>query len=291
MPEAPVTTAKSAAKACARIAPDRHAVEVHWRERAEEGDFEQVHSPPSCYVRALDDPGGAAQPRREPGYAEAVMKELGFDDKLGFGHLSDADYAAVKEVFGRKTEAFWVKGTTRTLVRGFVHDALTVGNPVRGHPIRLKGAQADFVADSLSKAAAEGLYRRGSSPWGSWAFSTEETSKRPARVVVDYRQMNRRLVRARYFLRHMDDIKIRLAMSLWYTLGDGAKGFNQLEFTARASMVYAVLSEIGQFLPACLQLGPENGPEDFQYVFDEVYTLSPMHAVRLNKVWENFVDD
>ena len=50
-------------------------------------------------------------------------------------------------------------------------------------------------------------------------------------------------------------------------------------------MVYAVLSEIGQFLPACLQLGPENGPEDFQYVSDEVYTLSPMHAVRLNKVW------
>ena len=106
------------------------------------------------------------------------MKELGFDDKFGFGHLSDADFAAVKEVFNRKTEAFWIKGTVRTLVRGFVHDALTVGSPARGHPIRLKGAQADFVADWLSKSAAEGLYRRGSSLWGSWAFPTEETNRR-----------------------------------------------------------------------------------------------------------------
>ena len=40
-----------------------------------------------------------------------------------------------------------------------------------------------------------------------------------------------------------------------------------------------------------MQLGPENGPEDFQYSTDEVYTLSPMHRLRLNKVWENFVDD
>ena len=96
MPEAPDTTAKSAAEACARIAPDRQAAEVFWRERAKEGDFGQVHSPPSCYVRALDDPGAAAQPRREPGYAEAVMMELGFDDKFGFDHLSDIDFAAVK---------------------------------------------------------------------------------------------------------------------------------------------------------------------------------------------------
>ena len=41
--------------------------------------------------------------------------------------------------------------------------------------------------------------------------------------------VNRRLVRARYFVRHMDDIKARLTGSLWYTKGDGAKGFNQVE--------------------------------------------------------------
>ena len=197
MPDAPDSTARSAAEACARIADERQAAVEYWREKARAGDFGQVHSPASCYVRALDDPGAAAQPRQEPGYADAVMKEPGFEDRFGLGHLGEADFAAVKEVFGRKTEAFWIKGTIRTLVRGLVHDALTVGSPVRGHPIRLKGVQADFVADSLSKAAAEGLYRRGSSPWGSWAFSTEETSKRPARVVVDYRLMNRRLARAR----------------------------------------------------------------------------------------------
>ena len=53
MPEVADTTAKSAAEACARIAPERQAAEVYWRERAMAGDFGQVHSPAPCYVRAL----------------------------------------------------------------------------------------------------------------------------------------------------------------------------------------------------------------------------------------------
>ena len=40
-----------------------------------------------------------------------------------------------------------------------------------------------------------------------------------------------------------------------------------------------------------MQLGPENGPDDFQYVSDETYSLGPRHTVRLNKTWENFVND
>merc|ERR1711978_112718 len=88
----------------------------------------------------------------------------------------------------------------------------------------LKGVRADFVAEWLSQACAEGLYHRGTSPWGSRAFPTEDSPRRPSRVVVDYRMLNRRLVRARYFVRHMDDIKVRLTGSLWYTKGNGAKG-------------------------------------------------------------------
>ena len=57
MPEAPGSTAKSAAEACAKIAGQRETAVAFWREKAEEGDFGQVHSPSSCYVRALDDPG------------------------------------------------------------------------------------------------------------------------------------------------------------------------------------------------------------------------------------------
>ena len=59
-------------------------------------------------------------------------------------------------------------------MRGFRYDVITTGLPVRGRPIRLKGAEAEFVRSELEDNVAQGLYSRGMSPWGSWAFPTEE---------------------------------------------------------------------------------------------------------------------
>eukprot|EP00974_Lingulodinium_polyedra_P025221 2438165-Lingulodinium_polyedra.AAC.1 len=83
----------------------------------------------------------------------------------------------------RKAEAFWVEGTPRTVMRGFQHDVVTSGLPVRGHPIRLRGPEAQFVQDELEKGVAQGLYTRGTSSWGSWAFPTKASVARRRRVV------------------------------------------------------------------------------------------------------------
>ena len=67
--------------------------------------------------------------------------------------------------------------------------------PVRGRPIRLKGAEAEFVRKELEDNVAQGLYLRGMSAWGSWAFPTKEAlGGRRRRTVVDYSVVNRRRV-------------------------------------------------------------------------------------------------
>eukprot|EP00969_Alexandrium_andersonii_P319705 14123770-Alexandrium_andersonii.AAC.1 len=67
----------------------------------------------------------------------------------------------------------WRKDTAFTTVRHFMHDVVTIGGPIRGAPVRLKGETAQFVEDALKGFVDSGVYERGASPWGSWAFATK----------------------------------------------------------------------------------------------------------------------
>ena len=62
------------------------------------------------------------------------------------------------------------------------------------------------------------------------------------------------------------------AGSVFLTLVDACKGFNQIVNTDRARQMLAILARSGQFLPRCLTCGPSNGPEDFAYATDRVYS-------------------
>ena len=163
---------------------------------------------------------------------------------------------------------------------------------MRGAPIRLRGESAAFVQENLEAEAKRGLYERGTSPWGSWAFPTRESaSGRKRRVVVDYRRVNQRILRAVYYRRRAEDVKAESAGSVYYSLFDAVKGFNQVPNSERARRVLAVLANSGCFLPRVLTLGPCNGPEDFQMAVDTLFALGPRHRRRLCKQWQVYIDD
>lgn len=163
---------------------------------------------------------------------------------------------------------------------------------MRGHPVRLKGESANFVEENLEAETKKGLYERGNSPWGSWAFPTREsTAGRKRRVVVDYRKVNQRILRAVYYLRRSEDVKAEAAGSCYYSLFDAVKGFNQVPNTERAKRILAVLANSGCYLPLVLTLGLCNGPEDFQQAVDTLFALGPRHYRRLCRQWQVYIDD
>ena len=100
------------------------------------------------------------------GVLEAVRLSAGCEIR-GYSHLSAAEGEALRAIIARKASAFWVKGTSRSAMRGFRHDVITTGLPVRGRPIRLKGAEGESVRKELDEDVAQGLYTRGMSTWGS----------------------------------------------------------------------------------------------------------------------------
>ena len=121
-------------------------------------------------------------------------------------------------------------------MRGFRHDVITTGLPVRGRPIRLKGAEAEFVRRELEDNVAQGLYSWGMSPWGSWASPTKEAlGGLRRRTVVDYRVVNGRLQLSVYYIRRCGDVKNDLIGRAFLSAADGARGYNLLLNTGQGS--------------------------------------------------------
>merc|ERR1711884_588005 len=153
--------------------------------------------------------------------------------------LSPEDIAALREVISRKAGAFWIEGTPRTTLRYLLHDTIPTGPPCRTPPHRLKGEEAEWVDAQLQADVQRGQLIRGNSEWASPPFATkafaEHRRQRKRRLVVDYRRVNSRILRAVYFVRSADGVVHETAGSMWYTFVDACKGFNQVANTRRAS--------------------------------------------------------
>ena len=53
----------------------------------------------------------------------------------------------------------------------------------------------------------------------------------------------------------------------------------------------AILARSGQYLPRCLTFGPRNGPEDFAYAVDRIFTPAARATRRYCKEWQAYADD
>ena len=110
-------------------------------------------------------------------------------------------------------------------------------------------------------------------------------------MVVDYRRVNARTLRAVYYVRRSDDLKMEAAGSLYLTFLDAVTGFNHVVNTPRARRMLAIIARSGQFLPVCLTFGPVNGPEDFAYVTDRSFAPGRHAKRRFCTEWLAYVDD
>ena len=266
-----------------------------WGSLAKRRDWDQVAADLGVYQHSGFEV--KSDPRRTKEYRDKVLEGLGFgqDCKERHPELSEADIAAAREVYGRKAAAMWLDGTPRTTVRHVKHDTIPTGPPTRLPPHSLKGEAAEWIDEKLEEEVKRGQLERGNSPWGSPPFPTRDFAahkkQRKRRIVVDYRKVNARTLRAVYYVRNASDVIGQAAGSLWYTLVDAVTGFNHIVNTERARQMLAILSRSGQFLPRCLTFGPANGPEDFCYVIDRVYAPGRRGARRFCKEWLGYVDD
>ena len=148
-------SADDTAAARAAISAEGVSAEERWGKHAACGEWDRVLMPLACYRFGAP---VTEDPRAGPAHKDAVLKELGLADpgSSDFQHLSSADFAVLVEVLRRKAAAFWVDPGPRTTRRAFMHDVVVDGPPVRSHPIRLRGTDANFVAEGLDQEVRDG---------------------------------------------------------------------------------------------------------------------------------------
>jgi len=272
---------------------DVAAAEQHWREVAQRKDWAGVKADMSVYRYCGEKV--EVDPRLSEDYRQKVLDGLQYGDKDVHEHLTEHDVAAIKEVLHRKAAAFWIEGTPRTTLKYLLHDCIPTGPPARTPPHRLRGEEADWVDAQLQEEVESGQLVRGNSEWGSPPFATkafaEHKRQRKRRLVVDYRRVNQRILRAIYHVRNRDHVVQEVAGSAAMTMVDACKGFNQLANTKRAREVLAILARSGQFLPQCLTFGNCNGPEDFAFATDRIFAPGRKRKQRFCKNWQIYADD
>ena len=265
----------------------------HWKAIAEKKDWDTILADLDVYKYSGEEV--KADPRRSTEYREGVLKELRYDTGNKRTDHTPADFAAIQEVLRRKAAAFWLEGTPRTTLRHLLHDTIPTGPPVRTPPHHLKGEEAAWVDDQLQAEVGNGLLERGNSEWASPPFATkrfaEHRRQRKRRLVIDYRRVNARTLRAIYHVRSADGVVKEVAGSAYMTFLDACKGFNQIANTDRARKMLAILARSGQYLPRCLTFGPHNGPEDFAFATDRVYAPGVGRKMRFCKNWIKYADD
>ena len=271
---------------------------AYWDGVAKQKKWDQVR--PDLSVFRLSGSKLTKNPREDPDYIKKVVEGVGFGEKVAehHAHLSPADIDLCREVIARKASAFSVDGSARTtVIRGVAHDVVPTGPPVSSQPMHLKGESAEWVDQKLEEEVHRGQLVRGTSAWGSAPFPTKEAPEhkrsRKRRLVVDYRRVNSRVKRSVYYCRRSSDVIGAAAGSAFYTFVDAAAGFNQLVNTRRARQVLAIVSSrAGKFLPTCLTFGPVNGPDDFSYTVDRLYSAgSASERQRYGTEWLAYVDD
>ena len=285
-------------EARAKAEAERHEKEIakadaYWSRIAKSKDWDTVRADISVYKhtgRSVTE-----DPRITEEYRQKVVEGLGYGKDCKHEWLTKADIVAVREVLHRKAAAFWIEGTDRTTLRHLLHDTIPTGPPCRTPPHRLRGEEADWVDEQLQNEVLTGQLERGNSEWASPPFATKEFAvhrrQRKRRLVVDYRRVNRRILRAVYYVRNADGVVQEVAGSAFISLVDACKGFNQVANTRRAREMLAILARSGQFLPVCLTFGPTNGPEDFAFATDRVFAPGRNRKMRFCTNWQIYADD
>jgi hypothetical protein len=255
-----------------------------WMEKAKKGEFA---SQGLGLDRLLAGEHEKVGERNEKVYRDKCVNLAGFTDLPKYLNVDELDL--VRDQIWRKAPSLWVDGGARTVVVGFNHDMVMRGGPIRKAPHRLPPGDAELLEKMITDELLRGQLTRMRSPWGSAAFLTKPArsgrAEKKRRMVVDYRFVNAVTVRSFFTVPRADDQKRAVAGNLFFTLGDGVSGFNQLANTEEAMIILAVVSISGTYGPRCLTFGPTNGPEDFQCC------VNRMFGRRLGREWNLFIDD
>lgn len=140
---------------------------------------------------------------------------------------------------------------------------LTSEDPISFSPRRLSYADKQIVNETIDDLLEKGIIRPSNSPF---AFGIVPVPKKDntKRVCVDYRPLNKRMIRDRFPLPNIDDCLERLEGMKYFSSLDLKTGFHQIRMAEDSIQYTAFVTPNGQYEYLFMPFGLANGPSVFQ---------------------------
>ena len=185
-----------------------------------------------------------------------------------FGHPNGAFFDAVWDVFLQYRDC-WLRPSIG-LYTGPPAHIIPVAPPYRAPRRYMAPDSKDELSKHLRSQLEQGVIRRSKSAWGAPVHFVmkKDGSKR---LVVDYRQLNDRIVRDSYPLPRTQEILADAAGHRYVITLDLSWGFWNLPLTEESKPLTAFVTHEGLFESNVLPFGLANSPSEFQRMSDSIW--------------------
>jgi hypothetical protein len=143
-------------------------------------------------------------------------------------------------------------------------------NPIKQKMRRIPHSKSKQFQDLINEMLEAGLIQPSNSPW---CFPVRLVAKSDGklRLTVDYIWLNDITIKDSYPLRNIDDLYVRLAMSMVYSKFDLLSGFYHVFLDENSRLFTAFATEWGLFEYRVMPMGLSNSPATFQRFMDTVF--------------------
>ncbi|GKB40431.1 putative reverse transcriptase domain-containing protein [Tanacetum coccineum] len=141
--------------------------------------------------------------------------------------------------------------------------------PVAWAPYLLAPSEMKELSDQLQELSDKGFIRPSSSPWGAPVLFVKKKDG-SFQMCIDYRELNKLMVKIRYLLLRIDDLSDQLQGSSVYLKIDLRLGYHQLIFCEEYIPKTAFKTRYGHYEFQVMPFGLTNAPAVFMDLMNRV---------------------
>lgn len=182
---------------------------------------------------------------------------------------------AEREMLERNSDVIYKTGKKLTATGRVRHRISLEGDrPVYIKPRRYPHALKEVIKEQIEELLEQGIIRPSKSPYNSpvWVVpkAPGEDGKPRFRMVIDYRELNRRTLDEKYPLPRIEDILDRMHGAQVFSVIDLKSGYHQIKMFEEDIPKTAFSFERGHYEFVRMPFGLKNAPITFQHLMDEV---------------------